>query len=195
MEAWIGASEQPALELRLTQYSISAISNSQPRWVYLVPVYVIWFPIGCATLMFSGLLFHVPWMRNPWALLGYVVLFVGLASWWLEAMILFVQVVIMTGIFAVTAMLIAWMLDRSTRRRTVLAGRGTTIGSFPQRTNGKSDSKVDSKQEVNANPIDNLPTTISPNIDIVRGTNGEIERNGRSVDSLNGGSSVRGIVR
>jgi hypothetical protein len=195
MESWIGASEQPSLELPLNQSSISAIDSSQPRWVYLVPLYVVWFPIGCATILFSGLLFHVHWMRSPWVLLGYVILFVGLASWWLDIMILFVQVVIMTGVFSVASMLIAWMLDRSTRRRTVLAGRGTTIGSLPQRSNGKSDSKVDSKQDVNANQIDNLPTTISPNIDIVRSTNVDLDRNGRSVDPMSGGSSVRGTVR
>ncbi|MFN7290378.1 MAG: hypothetical protein ACK5T6_07315 [Pirellula sp.] len=195
MESWIGASEQPSLELPLNQSSISAIDSSQPRWVCLVPVYVVWFPIGCATILFSGLLFHVHWMRSPWVLLGYVILFIGLASWWLDIMILFVQVVITTGVFSVASMLIAWMLDRSTRRRTVLAGRGTTIGTSPQRTNGKSDSKVDSKQDVNANQIDNLPTTISPNIDIVRSTNVDLDRNGRSVDPMSGGSSVRGTVR
>jgi hypothetical protein len=195
LESWIGASEQPTLELPLTQYAMSAVSNSQPRWVYLVPVYVVWFPIGCATLLFSGLLFHVRWMRNPWTLLGYVVLFIGLASWWLDVMILFAQVMIITGVFALAAMLIAWMLDRSTRRRTVLAGRGTTIGSFSQRSSGKSDSKIDSKQGGSPNPIDQLPTTISPNVDIVRGANGELERNGQTVDSFNGGSSVRGTVR
>ncbi|MFN7877591.1 MAG: hypothetical protein ACK5PB_19900 [Pirellula sp.] len=195
MESWIGASEQPVLELPLAQYAMAAVSISQPRWIYLVPVYVVWFPIGSATLLFSGLLFHIRWMRNPWTLLGYVILFIGLASWWLDVMILFAQVMIMTGVFALAAMLIAWMLDRSTRRRTVLAGRGTTIGSFSQRSGGKSDSKIDSKQVGSPNPIDQLPTTISPNVDVARGGNGELEHNGQTGESLSGGSSVRGAVR
>lgn len=195
LESWIGASEQPALELPLAQYAMAAVSNSQPRWIYLVPVYVVWFPMGCATLLFSCSLYHVRWMRNPWTMLGYLVLFIGLASWWLDVMILFAQVMIMTGVFALAAMLISWMLDRSTRRRTVLAGRGTTIGSFSQRSSGKSDSKIDAKQVGGPNQIDQLPTTISPNIDVIRGGDGELERDGQNVGSISGGSSVRGIVR
>jgi hypothetical protein len=194
-ESWIGASKQPLLELPLAQYSIAAIDASQPRWIYLVPVYVVWFPIGCATLLLSGLLFHVPWTRSPWVILAYVIFFVGLACWWLDIVVLFAQVVIMTGAFAVGAMLIAWMLDRSTRRRTVLAGRGTTIGSLPQRSNSKSDSKIDSKQEPNSNPIDNLPTTISPSADLLRSANGDHEKSNRPAEPINGGSSVRGTVR
>lgn len=197
LESWIGASEQPVLELPLAQYTMAAVSNSQPRWIYLVPVYVVWFPIGCATLLFSGLLLNVRWMRNPWTMLAYVIMFIGLAFWWLDVMILFAQVIILTGVFALAAMLIAWMLDRSTRRRTVLAGRGTTIGSFSQRSSGKSDSKIDSKQLGGGGPnaMDQLPTTISPNAEVVRGGNGELERNGQTGESLSGGSSVRGAVR
>lgn len=195
IESWIGASKQPDLDLQLAQYSVMAINPMHSRWVCLVPAYVVWFPVGLLTLCFSSLVYSNAWLRSPFALVCYLIVLVGLAFWWLEGTILLTQVALLTGVFAVTAMIISWVLDRSSRRRTVLAGRGTTVGTLQYRSSGKSDSKINIRQEGAANPIDTLPTTISPSNDIVREANEITEVRMLEDGRRQGGSSVKGPLR
>ncbi|XZE19845.1 hypothetical protein SH449x_005175 [Pirellulaceae bacterium SH449] len=195
IESWIGASKQPDLDLQLAQYSVMAINPMHDRWVCLVPAYVVWFPVGLVTLCFTSLVYSNAWLRSPFALMCYLIMLVGMSFWWLEGTILLSQVALLTGVFAVAAMIISWVLDRSSRRRTVLAGRGTTVGTLQYRSSGKSDSKVNIRQEGPVNPIDTLPTTISPSNDIVRESNDSTELRMREDGRRQGGSSVKGPLR
>lgn len=195
IESWIGASKQPDLDLSLTQYSVMAINPIHRRWVCLVPAYVVWFPVGLLTLCFSSLVYSNAWLRSTFALVCYLIVLVGLAFWWLDGTILLTQVALLTGVFAVASMMISWVLDRGSRRRTVLAGRGTTVATLQYRSSGKSDSKINVRQEEAANPIDTLPTTISPSNDIIRDSNEVTEGRTLEDERRPGGSSVKGLLR
>jgi hypothetical protein len=132
----MGATSQPNISPQSNQYVFLSLNQNASMEVWLAPRYLLWIPVAIFLLIGSFFVMEFRWIRKPWLGIGLLLVSLAFSQWAWDLSVALVQSLVAAIGISVLYLMMKWVVDRRTRRRSVFASRisPSLVPSAPRTT-------------------------------------------------------------
>ncbi|MCF7960478.1 MAG: hypothetical protein K9M08_07015 [Pirellula sp.] len=136
IERQMGATSQPNISPQSNQYIFLSLNQNASMEAWLAPRYLLWIPVAIFLLIGSFFVMEFRWIRKPWLGIGLLLVSLAFSQWAWDLSVALVQSLIAAIGISVLYLMMKWVVDRRTRRRSVFASRisPSLVPSAPRTT-------------------------------------------------------------
>jgi hypothetical protein len=158
IERQMGATSQPNISPQSNQYVFLSLNQNASMEAWLAPRYLLWIPVAIFLLIGSFLVMEFRWIRKPWLGIGLLLVSLAFSQWAWDLSVALVQSLVAAIGISVLYLMMKWVVDRRTRRRSVFASRiGPSLVLSAPRTTPPASLSGSSRLLPNAVPSNALP--------------------------------------
>jgi len=123
IERQMGATSQPNISPQSNQYIFLSLNQNASMEAWLAPRYLLWIPVAIFLLIGSIFVMEFRWIRKPWLGIGLLLVSLAFSQWAWDLSVALVQSLVAAIGISVLYLMMKWVVDRRTRRRSVFASR------------------------------------------------------------------------